>query len=195
MNIHCVKSVGIRSFSGTYFPAFGLNTEYLSVFSLNAGKYGPEKLQIRWSSSVIVSIITNQQLRIWLPIYDFKFLPLWFKSEKRKKTVSNIVTVTTINPFALASGANTDLPSNSIISKTIGVTIAFTRKYFKECSINFLMIRRMIDFTLVVFYLLMFKICGMIGFLKIMFFKFSVSERVKFKKNKNHSKPPKLTSQ
>ena len=27
----------------TYFPAFGLNTKYLSVFSPNAGKYGPEK--------------------------------------------------------------------------------------------------------------------------------------------------------
>ena len=25
------------------FPAFGLNTEYLSVFSPNAGRYGPEK--------------------------------------------------------------------------------------------------------------------------------------------------------
>ena len=25
-----------------YFPAFGLNTKYLSVFSTNAGKYGPE---------------------------------------------------------------------------------------------------------------------------------------------------------
>ena len=24
---HCVKSVGIRSFSGKYFPAFGLNAE------------------------------------------------------------------------------------------------------------------------------------------------------------------------
>ena len=24
---HCVKSVGIRSFSGEYFPAFGLNAE------------------------------------------------------------------------------------------------------------------------------------------------------------------------
>ena len=24
---HCVKSVGIRSFSGPYFPAFGMNTE------------------------------------------------------------------------------------------------------------------------------------------------------------------------
>ena len=32
-------------FSGPYFPAFGLglNTEYLSVFSANAGKYRPEK--------------------------------------------------------------------------------------------------------------------------------------------------------
>ena len=56
---HCIKSVHIRSFSGPHFPAFELNTEiygvslsirdmeYLSVFSLNAGKYGPEKLQIR----------------------------------------------------------------------------------------------------------------------------------------------------
>ena len=47
---HCVKYVRIRSFSGLYFPEFGLNTarhEDLSVFSLNAGKYGPEKLRIR----------------------------------------------------------------------------------------------------------------------------------------------------
>ena len=40
---HCVKSVRIRSYSG---PAFGLNTErdteYLSVFSPNTEKYGPE---------------------------------------------------------------------------------------------------------------------------------------------------------
>ena len=25
---HCVRSVRIRSYSGSYFPAFGLNTEY-----------------------------------------------------------------------------------------------------------------------------------------------------------------------
>ena len=30
--LHCVKSVGIRSFSGPYFPAFGLNTEKYSVY-------------------------------------------------------------------------------------------------------------------------------------------------------------------
>ena len=39
---HSVKSVRIRSYSWPYFPAFGLNTEYLSVFSPNAGKCGPE---------------------------------------------------------------------------------------------------------------------------------------------------------
>ena len=44
---HCVKSVRIRSFSGTYFPAFGPNTERYSVFSSNARKHGPEKLWIR----------------------------------------------------------------------------------------------------------------------------------------------------
>ena len=53
------KSVRIPSFSGPYFSAFGLNTErYGKVFSPNAGKYAPEKLQIRihftqcWSLSV-----------------------------------------------------------------------------------------------------------------------------------------------
>ena len=38
------------SFSGVYFPAFGLDTEdteYLSVFSWNEGKCVPKKLQIR----------------------------------------------------------------------------------------------------------------------------------------------------
>ena len=50
---YCVKSVRIRSFSGAYFPAFGLIRRdspynlYLSVLSANAGKYGPEKLRIR----------------------------------------------------------------------------------------------------------------------------------------------------
>ena len=28
---HCVKSVRIRSYSGPHFPAFGLNTEYVSL--------------------------------------------------------------------------------------------------------------------------------------------------------------------
>ena len=46
---HCVESVCIRSFSGPYSPAFGLNTPYLSVFSPNVGKCGPENLFTQWS--------------------------------------------------------------------------------------------------------------------------------------------------
>ena len=42
INIHWVKSVRIRSYSGPHFPAFGLNLEYLSVFSPNAENCGPE---------------------------------------------------------------------------------------------------------------------------------------------------------
>ena len=42
----CVESVRIRSYSASYFPAFGLNTERYGVFSRNAGKYGPQKLSI-----------------------------------------------------------------------------------------------------------------------------------------------------
>ena len=40
--VHCVKSVRIRSYSGPYFSAFGLNAKRYSVFSPNTGKYGPE---------------------------------------------------------------------------------------------------------------------------------------------------------
>ena len=39
---HCVKSVRIRSFSGPYLPAVGLNMKYLCVFNPNSGKYRSE---------------------------------------------------------------------------------------------------------------------------------------------------------
>ena len=48
-NIHCVKGVPIRVFSGLYFPAFALNTERCGV-SLHilpeCEKYGPKQLRI-----------------------------------------------------------------------------------------------------------------------------------------------------
>ena len=43
-----MKIVRIRSFSGPYFPAFRI---LISPCNRNAGKYGPEKLQIRTLSS------------------------------------------------------------------------------------------------------------------------------------------------
>ena len=45
-----VKSVCIQSFSGPYFPAFGLSTKiyFVSIFTGSAGKYRPEKLWIHF---------------------------------------------------------------------------------------------------------------------------------------------------
>ena len=48
--IHCVKSVQIRIFFWSVLSRirtdYGEVSLYLSIFSANAGKYGPEKLRI-----------------------------------------------------------------------------------------------------------------------------------------------------
>ena len=62
--------------SGPYFPGFGLNTERYSVFSPNAGKYGPEitpyldtfhavymLMRLRWATSVVKWILLPSQSR------------------------------------------------------------------------------------------------------------------------------------
>ena len=49
-------------------------------------------------------------------------------------------------------GDNTDLPSNSNISKTVIVDITVSGTCFKEYLISFLMISRLIDFALLVLY-------------------------------------------
>ena len=50
-----------NTFSGPYFPVFGLtmeSTPYLSVFSSNAGKYGPEKtLYLDTFHAVVFSLL------------------------------------------------------------------------------------------------------------------------------------------
>ena len=56
---HCVKNVRIRTFSGSYIPAFRLNTS--SVFSPNAGKYEPEKSEYRHFSG---SVYTLRSMRL-----------------------------------------------------------------------------------------------------------------------------------
>ena len=46
---------------GPYFPAFGLNTDkYLSVFSPNAGKYGPEKTPYLDTFHVVLGLEYSQ---------------------------------------------------------------------------------------------------------------------------------------
>ena len=71
------------------------------------------------------------------------------------------------------AGHGIDLASNSSISKPLRVNMAFRRSFFKEYLISFLMICRLIDFAIA------FKVCGIIGISKIVFFAFSGTERVK----------------
>ena len=49
---------------------------------------------------------------------------------------------------------------------------------FKQYSVSFLMVCRLIDFALAVLELLMFKVCGIIGISKMEFCNFSGNERV-----------------
>ena len=80
-------------------------------------------------------------------------------------------------PFTRCAGHNTDLRLKSNISKS--VNIALTDTFFKEYLIIFLTTSRFINFALVVLWLLMLKICRIIGSSKIAFFKFSGSETIK----------------
>ena len=88
------------------------------------------------------------------------------------------VVLTLSLPAPRCAGDNTDLPSNSSISKPVRVNINLTTPIFKEYLISFLMVCRLMDFLLVVLKLLMFKVCGIIGVSKIEFFNFSGTERV-----------------
>ena len=74
---------------------------------------------------------------------------------------------------------NSALPSNNYISKTVSVNSAFTRTLFKEYSMSFLMVCRLIDFPLVVFKVLMFKVYVIIGVTKIEFSNTSDTNKVK----------------
>ena len=89
-----------------------------------------------------------------------------------------------LNPFAprtLLGRWSFHFPSNSIISKTVIINLAFARTFYKEYSINFLMVYSLIDSVLVVLNLLRIKVCGIISVSIIEIFNFSVTERVTFK--------------
>ena len=89
---HCVKSVLILSFSGLYFPAFGLNMERHGI----AGKYGPEKTPNTDTSHAVhnseflilwrhVHSNTNVTLRLMYYANSVAQMPLFFLKKKQSK--------------------------------------------------------------------------------------------------------------
>ena len=67
---HYVKSLQIRSFFMVRIFPHSDWTRYLSVFSPNAGKYGPEKTPYLG----IFNAVCTHQLNVWMSIFLFKFL-------------------------------------------------------------------------------------------------------------------------
>ena len=70
LQVHYVKSVRIRSFSGPYFPAFGLNTDiysvYLHISPYLAGMWGNMDQK---NSKIKNTKITDQKVIGTLPIF------------------------------------------------------------------------------------------------------------------------------
>ena len=73
-NIHHVKSVRIRNFSGPYFPAFKLNTEIRSMVT-----------------NIIKRIIPKYFCLIFLPINEDAITWQWINYDQRKLTKISIV--------------------------------------------------------------------------------------------------------
>lgn len=52
------KYIRARSFSGQYFPAFGLNME---IYEINAEKYRPGKFRMR--------ALSRSEIHLWKPFF------------------------------------------------------------------------------------------------------------------------------
>ena len=81
-------------------------------------------------------------------------------------------------PVTHCAGHNSDLPSNSNISKSVRANTVFIQRFLNGYLISFLLIPRLIGFSLIILKLSMFKVYGIIRISKIEFFIFSRTERV-----------------
>ena len=59
INIHCVKSVHIPSFSGPYFPAFGLNTVRYSVVLRIKSECGKIRTRKTWNTDTFHTVLQS----------------------------------------------------------------------------------------------------------------------------------------
>ena len=85
------------------------------------------------------------------------------------------------------AGNNTEPPSDSNISKTVRLNIAFPTTSFKEYSTSFVIVCSLTEFALVALKLLIYEVRETIGISKIELFNFSGTERVK--QNQKNTKP------
>ena len=98
-----------------------------------------------------------------------------------------IETLTLLLHVRRCAGNNTEPPSDSNISKTVRLNIAFPATSFKEYSTSFVIVCRLTEFALAALKLLIYEVRVTIGISKIELFNFSGTERVK--QNQKNIKP------
>ena len=97
LNIHCVKSARIRSYSGPYFPAFGMNTERYSVFLRIQFECGKTRTRITPNTDTFYAVIQSESSSriFYFPANTtFKCLDysenikFWLVNEKKKWAIN-----------------------------------------------------------------------------------------------------------
>ena len=96
-----VKSVYIRSYSGPHFPHLDwirIDTQYLSIFSPNARKCGPEQLRIRTFFTLCELTILAKKVYVWQGLDYPSTLRYWLlesrikEHNKRKVDLQSVLT-------------------------------------------------------------------------------------------------------
>ena len=64
-NYHCVKGVRIRSFSGPYFPAFGLNTDRYGVIQRYRKNSNTDTFHVVYGSNIFQMLFVIPQKILW----------------------------------------------------------------------------------------------------------------------------------
>ena len=76
-HFHCVKSVHIRSYSGLYFLAFGLNTERYSVSLPIRYKYGKIRTRITPNTDTFYAVFNTSALQETLKHFSMGWGSRW----------------------------------------------------------------------------------------------------------------------
>ena len=83
---HCVKNFRIRSYSGPYFPAFGLNTETYSVFLRIQSECGKIRTRITQNTTTFYAVnsVSTERIKNGRSLFNIVMLFLLMNLSKQE---------------------------------------------------------------------------------------------------------------
>ena len=83
ISIHCVKSVRIGSFSGPYFPVFGLNTERYVEFLCIQSEFGKLRTIKTLNTDAFYAVINSLRNKFVFALVPLKYLDIFVPSKSK----------------------------------------------------------------------------------------------------------------